>query len=169
MEDVPDIEVVKMGDREVIIKGAPYAPDINALVKAFGDPPEPGLITHERIAEVLSDTECFSSRYRRVVEAWQKKLAASHRGVRSRWADGKGILFMTPSEQSKATVGDVSNIKRSVGRAARNNASIVRDKLLPGELRDADTAAHGLATLKLALGKTARELKSPEPPPSLPR
>lgn len=158
-----------MGDREVIIKGAPYAPDINALLKAFGDPPEPGLIEHGRIAEVLSGTEQDSTRYQRVVRAWQRKLERSHHGVRSRWADGQGVLFLTPSEQAKATVGDVAQIKRDVGRASQRNSAIVRDKLMPGELRDADAAMHGLATLKMALNKTVKELKAPDPTAATPR
>lgn len=152
-----------MGDRDVILKGAPYAPDINALLKAFGDPPGPGLIDHGQIAEVLAGTAQDSPRYQRVVRAWQRKLERSHRGVRSRWADGQGVLFLTPSEQAKATVGDVAQIKRDVGRASTRNAKIVRDKLAPSELRDADAALHGLATLKMALTKTVRELKAPDP------
>lgn len=137
--------------------GIPYAPDVNRLMKRFGNP-EPGLISYEEIEAAL-DMKRGDSRFEGVIAAWGRRLLKEHNIViERRSVAGRGVKVLTEGERIAFEHGNFNRGGRQIRKAAVGASMIERDKLTEHEQKRLDHLRRTTASAAQSVGADARSL-----------
>jgi hypothetical protein len=150
--------------------GEPTAPDVEKLIKAFGEQPEPGSrYAVDEVARVIG-VRVSESRFTTVTNAWRKQLLRNGRQIERPPREGCFVV-LREGERSDVVGGRADRHARLVRRDAAMHSLIHAEQLDGDDRRKFDHRQRVLTATAEYLAGARKELAAPllRAPEALPR
>lgn len=150
-----------MKGSNLFLGGVPTKPDVDKLRKAFGVPAEGTVIKHEEV-EALLGYPRTSCRFKTVLESWRRSLDREHNVIFGPQR-GIGIVVLPPNERIELSAHKIRVGGRIIGRAGRIAVTTDQTRLTPDNRRASEHVQRTVASIRLAVVTSAKQIDMPSP------
>jgi hypothetical protein len=151
-------------------RGEPTAPDVEKLIKAFGERPEPGeRYSVDEVARVISVSK-DASRFNTVVNAWRKRLLRNGRQIERPPREGC-IVVLTEKERDDFAAGRWGKHAKLQARATALHSLVRAEELTERDRQVYDHRQRVMVATAEYVAGARKELGAPllKAPETLPR